>query len=78
MNQSAAIKNNLIQRIEKIEDLNFLQAIQTILDTSGKALYEPTAEQQKSIEFGREQASKGQTREHSEVMADMKKWLSKG
>jgi hypothetical protein len=50
MNLTAQIKKNLILRIKDSKDLNLLNALQTIFDSSEQALYQLSAEQQSAIE----------------------------
>ena len=69
------LKNNLIHRIENIDDIHFLQAIQTILDSSNKELYQLTDEQKKSIKISRSQLDKGEYLDHSEVIGNLEQWL---
>ena len=75
MNMTTQLKNNLIHRIENINDIHFLQAIQTILDSSNKELYQLTDEQKSSIEISRSQLDKGEYLEHSEVIRNLDQWL---
>jgi hypothetical protein len=60
MNLTAQIKKNLILRIKDSKDLNFLNALQTIFDSSEQALYQLSAEQQSAIEKGRSEIKYGQ------------------
>ena len=59
MNMTAQIKKNLILRIKDSKDLNFLNALQTIFDSSEQALYQLSAEQQSAIEKGRSEIKNG-------------------
>ena len=59
MNFTAQIKKNLILRIKDSKDLNFLNALQTIFDSSEQALYQLSAEQQSAIEKGRSEIKYG-------------------
>jgi hypothetical protein len=47
-------------RIKDSKDLNFLNALQTIFDSSEQALYQLSAEQQSAIEKGRSEIKYGQ------------------
>jgi len=75
MDISRQLRDDLIGRIEKIEDINFLQAIQTILDASQKELYKLSPEQLNAIEESRAQFKRGEGVEHSVVINDLTEWL---
>lgn len=75
MNMTAQIKKNLISRIKDSKDLNFLNALQTIFDSSEQALYQLSSEQQSAIESGRVEIRNGQFLKNEEVISEMKQWL---
>ncbi|MDA7502030.1 hypothetical protein N8482_02025 [Chitinophagales bacterium] len=75
MNLANQLRNNLIHRIENIDDVNFLQAIQTILDSSNKELHELTDDQKESIRTSRRQLDNGQEINHDDVMSNLSQWL---
>jgi len=77
MDITTQIKDNLILRIKNSEDLNFLQALQTIFDTSEQSLYQLSPEQLESIKTGREDMRRGEFHENKQVISEMKKWLEK-
>ena len=77
MNMTTQIKKSLISRIKNSNDLNFLRALQTIFDSSEQALYQLSTEQNASIIKGREEIKNGDYIENDQLMADMKKWLTK-
>ena len=77
MNLTAQIKKNLILRIKDSKDLNFLNALQTIFDSSEQALNQLSAEQQSAIEKGRSEIKNGQFIKNEEVISEMKQWLKK-
>ncbi len=77
MDMTAQLKNNLISRIKDSKDLNFLNALQTIFDSSEQALYQLSPEQQSSIEISRNEIRKGKFRKNDEVISDMREWLKK-
>jgi predicted transcriptional regulator len=64
-------------RIKDSKDLNFLNALQTIFDSSEQALYQLSAEQQSAIEKGRSEIKNGQFIKNKEVISEMKQWLKK-
>ena len=67
----------MISRIKDSKDLNFLNALQTIFDSSEQALYQLSAEQQSSIEVSRSEIRNGKFRKNDEVISEMKEWLKK-
>lgn len=77
MNMTTQIKNSLISRIKNSNDLNFLNALQTIFDSSEQALYQLSPDQNDSILKGREQIKNGDYIENDQLMSEMKKWLTK-
>ena len=77
MNLTAQIKKNLILRIKDSKDLNFINALQTIFDSSEQALYQLSAERQSAIEKGRSEIKYGQFIKNKEVISEMKQWLKK-
>ncbi len=74
---TAQIKKNLISRIKDSKDLNFLNALQTIFDSSEQALFQLSAEQQSSIEVSKSEIRNGKFRKNDEVISEMKEWLKK-
>ena len=77
MDMTTQIKNSLISRIKDSNDLNFLRALQTIFDSSEQALYQLSTDQNDSILKGREDIKNGNYIENDQLMAEMKKWLTK-
>jgi predicted transcriptional regulator len=77
MDMTAQIKKNLISRIKDSNDLNFLNALQTIFDSSEQALYELSSEQNTAIENGRNEIKKGDFHTNDEVISEMREWLKK-
>ena len=77
MNTTAQIKKNLILRIKDSKDLNFLNALQTIFDSSEQALYPLSSEQQTAIDKGRSEIKNGDFFKNEEVISEMKQWLKK-
>ena len=72
MNTTSQIKKNLILRIKDSKDLNFLNALQTIFDTSEQNLFQLSEEQKSVIEIGRNEISNGEFFKNEEVMSEMK------
>jgi hypothetical protein len=77
MNMTAEIKKNLISRIKDSKDLNFLNALQTIFDSSEQALFQLSSEQQSAVQTGRDEIKNGQFFKNEEVISEMKQWLKK-
>lgn len=77
MDTATQIKSDLISRIKKSSDLNFLKAIQTIFETSEQALYPLSHEQEYSIALGRKQLANEMFSENEKVISEMKEWLAK-
>ena len=75
MNMTSQIKKNLILRIKDSKDLNFLNALQTIFDSSEQSLFQLSSEQQSAIEKGRIDITNGQFYKNEEVISEMKQWL---
>lgn len=75
MKTTTQLKANLIDSIRQINDLDFLLAIQTILDSSDKNVFRLSAEQKRSIAISREQIRKGKFRSNETVLSGVKKWL---
>lgn len=72
MNLAHKLQNDLIHRIGQIDDVNFLKAIQSILDSSDKEVFQLNELQENSIAESREQIAKGEGIGHREVMSEMK------
>lgn len=67
------LKKRLIQKIQEIEDLDFLEAIQTILEAKVNEKYFPLSEDQKrSIALSREQIRSGQYKNTDEVLSELR------
>jgi predicted transcriptional regulator len=77
MDLTAQLKKNLISRIKDSKDLNFLNALQTIFDSSEQALYELSSEQKSAIEIGRNEIKNGKFHKNEDVISEMKEWLKK-
>ncbi len=69
------LQNKLIQNIQNITDVNFLNALQTIIGrkTDGYAL---TDAQQESIDVSRNQFIKGEFKDQNTMLKEMKNWLN--
>ncbi len=76
MDTTAQIKKSLISRIENSSDLEFLKALQTLMETSEMANFPLTMEQENSIKIGREEIKNGNSIENDQLMSEVKEWLS--
>lgn len=75
MKYSADIKNDLIRRIQEIDDLNFLTAIQTILKSSENKLFALTKDQEESIDMSRKEIAENKGIENDVAIAEIRSWL---
>ncbi len=70
------LKQELIQRISRIEDIDFLNAIKTILDYNKKDTFiELTADQEKELLFSSKEGKKGNIISQSEMDQKVEEWL---
>jgi len=71
------LKSILIHRITEIEDVSFLEAIRTILDSKANALHiSLTAEQLEEIAVSRKQIEHGLFVGQEQLDAEIDKWLT--
>ncbi|MFC4740686.1 hypothetical protein ACFO3U_11850 [Flavobacterium ponti] len=77
MNTTSQIKKNLISRIKESKDINLLNALQTIFDSSEQTLFQLSSEQESAIEVGRNEIKNDQFFKNEEVISEMKQWLKK-
>ncbi|HKK38929.1 MAG TPA: hypothetical protein VJ949_05905 [Cryomorphaceae bacterium] len=77
MSDTSALKTSIISRIKKSDDLDLLKALQTILDSMEKELFELSPEQEKAIEQSRKQLENGDSHNNKELISEMRKWLEK-
>ena len=71
------LKQELIQRISRIEDIDFLNAIKTILDYNKKdTVIELTADQEKELLIASKQGKEGNVISQSEMDQKVEEWLS--
>ena len=74
---SIQLKQELIHRISRIEDIEFLNAIKTILDYKTKdAFIALTADQEKELIYASKEGKKGQVISQSEMDEKVEQWLS--
>lgn len=74
---SIQFKQELIHRISKIEDIDILNAIKTILDNKKKEIFiELTDVQEKELLFASKEGKKGNVISQSEMDQKVEEWLS--
>jgi predicted transcriptional regulator len=76
--ENLSIKSDVIALVEKVSDLQVLEAIRVLLTNKvdDQDFWDTLPDfQKKSIERGLEQAAKGETRPHEEVMKKYEKWV---
>jgi len=70
------VKNHIIQRLSQIDDLNFLNAIKTIIEsTANDNVYYLTEIQKEKLQESREQAKRGEVMDNDEVFKEIESWL---
>jgi hypothetical protein len=70
------LKQELIQSISSIEDIDFLNAIKTILDYKKKEFFiELTTDQKKKLLLARKEGKKGNVISQSEMDQKVEEWL---
>jgi predicted transcriptional regulator len=71
------LKNILIHKISSINDVSFLNAIRTIIDTKTEGIiYETSSLQKAKISEGINQIEKGESFSNEQVESEIDKWLS--
>lgn len=71
------LKQELIHRISRIEDIDFLNAIKTILDYKIKDTFiELSADQEKELLSASKEGKKGHVISQSEMDQKVEEWLS--
>ncbi len=70
------LKQELIQSISSIEDIDFLNAIKTILDYKKKEFFiESTTDQEKELHLTSKEGKKGNVISQSEMDQKVEEWL---
>jgi predicted transcriptional regulator len=71
------LKNILIRRISEINDISFLKAIKTILDSkTDNNVLALTSKQKEEIVASKKEIEKGLFIEHEELEKEVKGWLN--
>ena len=76
MEKTERIKKDLIQKIENLDDMEFLVALQNLLNTQS-SLFELNSDQMHSIYKGRRDIQEGNYRSNEKVMEELQEWLKK-
>jgi predicted transcriptional regulator len=74
---SIDLKTKLIEIINEIDDVEFLEAIKTILDTRSGNQYTLSDKQKEGIEEGRQQIKEGNFLKNSDVFSELNEWIKK-
>ena len=69
------LKNILIQKIKEIDDIHFLEAIKTILDTKSEKTIILTEDQEKELLASQSEVKKGFFIDQTELDEQINKWL---
>jgi predicted transcriptional regulator len=70
------LKNILIHKISGINDISFLNAIKTIVDSKSESMVYMTSQvQQKRIIEGREQIARGEFFTNEQIELEIEQWL---
>lgn len=71
------LKHTIVEYIAQIEDVAFLKALKTIIESKAATNVYKLSEYQKTrIELGREQLKNGQTISHELLQKEIDKWLA--
>jgi predicted transcriptional regulator len=71
-------REQLIERIKKIDDQNVIDEIYRLLDVNiDESVYQLSEEQKKAIQEGREQIERGEGIPSDQVFKDIDEWLNK-
>ena len=70
------LRELIMNQLAHINDISFLKAIKTIVDSKAEEeVYKLSDFQKERIHMGREQLSKGQTILHDELQKEIDQWL---
>ncbi|MCF8297028.1 MAG: hypothetical protein K9J13_05720 [Saprospiraceae bacterium] len=71
------LRHLIIKYLSQIDDISFLKAIKTIIESKAAGeFYELSEYQKKRIESGREQLKNGQTISHNSINKEIDQWLN--
>lgn len=79
MSQKEILRNNLIDKLQHIENENVLKAINTLIEESTRtsAIYNFNEEQLEALKESDNQIEKGLVLNHNEVISRAKEWVKK-
>jgi len=69
------LKNRLIQKIKEIDDIQFLEAIKTILDSKSEKTIILTEDQEEEILLSQSEVKEGLFIEQKEIDEQINRWL---
>lgn len=70
------VRNHIVLRLNKINDLSFLNALKTIIDsTTEENIFYLNDLQKKKLQESREQARQGEVIDNEKVFEDIESWL---
>ena len=73
---SIEIKRKIINQLSKIEDVSFLKAIKSLVDSKAQgSTYQLSDIQKKRIQEGREQLRKGQAISDEDLQKEIDQWF---
>ncbi|HCT85936.1 MAG TPA: hypothetical protein DF296_12155 [Candidatus Margulisbacteria bacterium] len=71
------LRHIIIEKLSYIDDISFLKAIKTIVESKAdEKVYQLSDSQKKRIEAGREQLMKGQTISNEALNKEVLQWLN--
>lgn len=71
------LKIKLIEKINEIEDIEFLEAIHTLLDQKTGEHLVLSLNQKESIEISKQQIKEGHFLKSEDVFAELKEWIKR-
>ena len=75
MNTTEQLKLSLISRIRESKDLDFLNTLQNIVDSTDQEIYQLSELQESSITNGRSDIKNGKFHKNEDVISELKEWL---
>ncbi|MAY83804.1 MAG: hypothetical protein CMP59_06675 [Flavobacteriales bacterium] len=77
MSQIDTLRNSLIDRLLRIENVNILKAIDTILEESkvSDKPYQLTKEQIEMLKMSEDDIANGRLKSHDDLMKEAREWL---
>ena len=70
------LRNIIVEQLSHIDDISFLKAIKTIIESKvSEKIYRLSDQQKARIEKGREELAKGQTIPDEAIKAEVDQWI---